>query len=316
VSGEASEGSWRIQSCCFQGLPLETAACPCNPLPRTHPPEPTHPTHSSEPTPPNPLDPKTYTKTNHRLAYNLRELILVNNTNLVGRLPDEAAGLAQLRRVGLFGTGLSCVPNEMAEAALEAAANGKQAPVYRCPKGDVLPCFLEFAPYEIPRSDDSHMLCRPVRRKQVDAVVESCPAAAAPANTDPSGDVLESQWDLPPSYYQFQNCRCLSGYQPVWSKDGTALRCILDKRAALPPWMWVFVALGASLVLLAVSLLVLGSRWALFKSRWVREAELKRKRRLGMPREGSTVCVVITDVEGYSSECRAFPLGAVAARVL
>jgi hypothetical protein len=242
------------------------------------------------------------------LAYNLREFVLVNNTALVGRLPDEAAGLSKLRRVGLLGTSMSCVPNEIAIKLAAAAAATNQSggspeppPPPRCAEGELLPCFLEFSKYTVPRSDDSRMACRPIARRSADAVASSCPSGVLSSEADASAEVLQSQWDIPPSYYQYQGCHCLTGWRPEWSRGGTVLRCKADQ-TVLPPWMWVLVALGAVLGLLAASLMVLGSRWALFKSRWVREAELKRKRRLGMPKEGSTFCVVVTDIEGYSSE--------------
>jgi hypothetical protein len=77
-----------------------------------------------------------------------------------------------------------------------------------------------------------------------------------------------------------------------------------DPTSALPPWTWVLVALGAVLLLTAIGLLVLGSRWALFRVRWLREAELKKRRGMGLPKEGGSLTVVVTDVEGYSGERR------------
>ena len=107
-------------------------------------------------------------------------------------------------------------------------------------------------------------------------------------------------WPFFPSI--LQGCHCLPGFKANWSADGTVLRCVVDSTSALPPWMWVLVALGGVLLLMAGALLVLGSKWALFRVRWLREVELKRKHALGMPKEGSAVSVVITDIEGYSSE--------------
>ena len=42
-------------------------------------------------------------------------------------------------------------------------------------------------------------------------------------------------------------------------------------------------------------------------SRWLREAELRRKRNLGVPRDGALACVVVTDIEAYSSLMKAAP---------
>ncbi|KAI8472451.1 MAG: hypothetical protein J3K34DRAFT_519781 [Monoraphidium minutum] len=234
------------------------------------------------------------------LAYNLRELILVNNSGLIGRFPDEAAGLAHLRRVGLAGTQMSCEPQEVVEAAAAARARGDAPPVYKCAARDLLPCFLEFEGYTIPLSDNSKMSCRPIRRRSAAQVVASCPPAALAEEPVDSDGVLAAQWDLPPAYYQFQGCTCLEGWASEWSADGTRLECVRDGRAALPAWTWALVALGAALVLVAGSLLLLSSRLLLFQRRWLREAELKRKRQLGVPKEGDTAYVVVTDIEGYS----------------
>lgn len=248
------------------------------------------------PNPPTPFDqPRS-------LAYNLRELILANNTPLVGRFPDEAAGLAHLHRVGLVGTNMSCVPQDVAEAAEAERAAGRNPGVFKCPEKGLLPCFLDFESYTIPLSDNSRMSCRPIRRRAMDEVMATCPPAALLSAPDKAEEVLAAQWDLPPAYYQYQGCACLEGWLPVWSLNGTRLECVQDSRVSLPAWTWVLVALGAALVLLAGSLLLLSSRLLLFRSRWLREAELKRKRRLGLPKEGDNVCVVVTDIEGYSCE--------------
>jgi class 3 adenylate cyclase len=69
----------------------------------------------------------------------------------------------------------------------------------------------------------------------------------------------------------------------------------------------VLVGLGAVLALLAAAIALLGSRWMLFRSRWAREIELKRKRAKGPPKGGSTVSVVVTDIEGYSELMKTSP---------
>jgi hypothetical protein len=227
-------------------------------------------------------------------------MVLANNTGLVGRLPDEAAGLAHLHRVGLRGTNMSCVPAELAEAHAAERAKGREPPPYRCAGENVLPCFLEFAGYTIPLSDNSKMSCRPIRKLSPDRIITVCPPAALYLLPDPSLEVLAAQWDLSPSYYQYQGCVCLEGHKAVWSRDGTVMRC--EYTRTLSASMWVLVGLGAAIALLALSLLLLSRRLLLFRSRWLREAELKRKRRLGVPKDGANVSIVITDIEAYSGE--------------
>ena len=91
---------------------------------------------------------------------------------------------------------------------------------------------------------------------------------------------------------------------PVWSESDTVLTCVRDTRSRLPVWTWVFVALGAALVLAAAAAVFLGSRWALFRLRWMREVDLKRKRGTGPPKGGGPLTVVVTDIDGYSSARR------------
>ena len=223
-------------------------------------------------------------------------------------MPNEAAGLPRMRRVTVTGTGLSCVPNSVALAQARRQPWARAKEPFRCAAEELLPCFLRFEDYSVPRSDSSHMTCRMISRRPAEELGSFCPPAVLPEEGAPAaGDALYGQvWDLPPSYYQYQGCSCLAGWHADWSADGTVLRCVQDTAtAALPAWMWLLVALGAVLMLLALSLLVLGSRWALFKARWLRDAELKRKRQLGVPKDGAPVSVVITDIEGYSSEWQA-----------
>ena len=85
-----------------------------------------------------------------RLAYNLRELNLVNNSGIVGRLPNAAASLIKLIRVGLDGTGLSCVPDGIALEQAEAREAGRAVEPHRCAADKLLPCFLEFKSYDVP----------------------------------------------------------------------------------------------------------------------------------------------------------------------
>jgi hypothetical protein len=96
-----------------------------------------------------------------RLAYNLRELNLANNSRLAGPFPNQAAGLTRLERVSLGGTGMSCVPERISIERANATREGRPpTDVYKCAPEQLLPCFLDFASYDVPRQDDSHMACR------------------------------------------------------------------------------------------------------------------------------------------------------------
>jgi hypothetical protein len=218
-------------------------------------------------------------------------------------------------------------------------------------------CSPQFAGYDVPRQDGSRMACRALRRRNPDGIRANCPPTALPVNGVLEFDSYGAQWDLPPSYYQYQvgpagrgragglfgwesrvelshascraltgihrrphapptgpradrpppprllqGCKCLAGYRASWSADGTQLTCVRDAAAALPPWTWVLLALGGALLLTTAGMLFLGSRWALLRLHWMREAELRRKRGLGPPTEGAAATVVITNVDGFSSE--------------
>jgi hypothetical protein len=242
------------------------------------------------------------------LSFSLTELTLGNNTGLIGPLPNQASALKYFRRLSAPNTDLSCVPGDLAVAAGEVAAAarargalGEVEGMYpRCEPDALLPCFLTFADYDAPRSDFSNMRCYPLQRKSNAEAAHDCPGGGA-SQLDDAADPGTQLWELSPSYYQFQNCRCLPGFNERWSRNRTLLTCEpIPKSAVLPAWMWVLVALGVVLALLAGAIALLGSRWVLFRSRWAREMELKRKRARGPPKSGGPVSIVVTDIEGYS----------------
>ncbi|KAI8463865.1 MAG: nucleotide cyclase [Monoraphidium minutum] len=243
----------------------------------------------------------------------------MNNSGIVGPLPNQAGGLAYLSNVRLAGNGMSCVPPDEAAAALEARSEGRPLDyTYRCDASDpraLLPCFLEFQEYEVPLSDSSHMRCRPVRRKPQDAVRRDCPEALElfeEGERDPAAE----QWGIAPAYYQFQGCTCLQGYTPAWRVNGTVLICEAEVPRGRPGWEWALVALGVVGVALLAALLLLGSRWQVFRSRWMREAELQRKRARGPPQGGGFASVVVTDIEGYSEMMKLSPASTIKALTL
>jgi hypothetical protein len=198
--------------------------------------------------------------------------------------------------VQLENTGMSCVPADVAADQKAGAA------AHRCGERAVLPCFLDFAPYDVPLSDDSSMRCRPIRRVPLARTAAACPAVALEGDSnsvlEPGEGVAGDRWQLGLDYFQFRGCSCLAGSTPQWSRGGTRLQCV--PAAGIPAWGWVLVAVAAMLTVLGAAALALGSRWELMRSRWLREAELKRKRAEGMPAGGARLTVVVTDVEGYS----------------
>lgn len=254
------------------------------------------------------------------LAFGLEELNVANNTAIIGRLPNEAGGLGHLRRVQLQGTGMSCIPEEIAHAqavSKEAAVQGN-APsqvdsyIYRCPEDELLPCFLQFEAYDVPRSDESHMRCRPIKRKASDQIAEDCPAATLGEDSE-AADIARNpdhdgqRWELSPSYFQYHGCNCLGGFLSVRTLNETHLECVPERKTGLPPWAWVLIAVGSVAALMLAALALLGSRWKLLRSKWLREVDLVRKRASGLPEEGSPVTVVVTDIEGYSDLMKASP---------
>lgn len=60
------------------------------------------------------------------------------------------------------------------------------------------------------RDDESHMACRPIRRKPHGQVLEDCGPEGESGNSSSVAEGLASQtWSMDPAYYQYRNCRCL-----------------------------------------------------------------------------------------------------------
>lgn len=131
-----------------------------------------------------------------RLAVNLRELNLANNSRLIGRFPDDAASLTRLLRVRLDDTNLSCVPDAVALAQAVAARAGQLAQVYKCAPDALLPCFLEFESYDVPRQDDSRMACRCAARARGAQPAGGPAAWSAPCAHSPLKVVLPATKNL------------------------------------------------------------------------------------------------------------------------
>lgn len=86
-----------------------------------------------------------------------------------------------------------------------------------CPAEQLLPCFLRFSDYLVPRDDDSNMRCRVIMRLPVDETQRRCASTGAQGlgeqaaqlpNVSLTGNGAQA-WLVDPSYYQYQACECL-----------------------------------------------------------------------------------------------------------
>lgn len=190
---------------------------------------------------------------------------------------------------------MSCVPADQALAAAALRANvsaaddssnnggpesggggdaaGALPGAYpHCDREKLLPCFLTFADYDVPLQDFSNMRCFPVLRKPAAVAAADCGLGDAFVMEDDQELRETYEWSFPPSYYQFHDCHCMAGYRDVWTRNHTMLTCEpASKGSALPPWTWVLVALGVAIALLAGAIVMVGSKWMLFRSKWARE---------------------------------------------
>mgnify|MGYP001806890798 CR=1 FL=1 len=87
---------------------------------------------------------------------------------------------------------------------------------HRCTSEQLLPCFLSFSEYMVPRDDDSNQRCNYIIRRQPADALASCSAGGnnslgeqAVQLPDLGPDRLEQMWHIDPSYFQFQVCECL-----------------------------------------------------------------------------------------------------------
>lgn len=83
--------------------------------------------------------------------------------------------------------------------------------IKRCASDALLPCFLKFTDFYVPRDDASNMRCKPIVRKSASEARRDC------AGPELLGDQAQSipdkrwtaRWEIDPSYYQYQACECL-----------------------------------------------------------------------------------------------------------
>jgi hypothetical protein len=134
-------------------------------------------------------------------------------------------GLTFLQMLGLSCVALSCLPQNLTTNVScsdpERCTTPQQfgdpdAPISKCTRDQLLPCFLKFADYAVPREDSSNMKCQPIMRKPVEQAQQDC-AGSGPqqlgeqATNIPARptDRMTARWDIDPSYYQYQTCECL-----------------------------------------------------------------------------------------------------------
>lgn len=171
-----------------------------------------------------------------RLAYGLRELNYVNNSRLVGRFPDGAAGLSQLIRLGLDGTGLSCLPDSVALEQAAAQEEGRPFTPHRCDPGALLPCFLEQLDYLVPRQDASHMACKCAVPTRAPALA---PARRACSRTRARASAALATCAAPAQVAALPDCTVSSCYAPSLHSIACALPCCfctLGSGAATNRW--------------------------------------------------------------------------------
>lgn len=164
-----------------------------------------------------------------RLAYGLSELDISNNPGLTGMLPPQMGLLSRLKMVRTTGTNLSCAgviqpyqittnnscsdPDRCTSPTTVGTADTR---FHQCGRDALVPCFLRFSDYMIPRDDDSNMRCKYIVRRPADEARRVCGGASDTGLGDQSSqlpdlgtDRLQQLWHVDPSYFQYQVCECL-----------------------------------------------------------------------------------------------------------
>lgn len=85
------------------------------------------------------------------------------------------------------------------------------AGIKKCAPDALLPCFLKFTDFYIPRDDDSNMRCKQIVRKPTEEARTDC---AGPERLADQASAIPdkrwmARWEIDPSYYQYQACECL-----------------------------------------------------------------------------------------------------------
>lgn len=164
-----------------------------------------------------------------RLAYGLQELDFSNNPGLTGMLPPQMGLLARLKQIRASDTNMSCAgiispyvvttnnsctdPKRCTTPVMLGSPDTRYQP---CTEETLLPCFLRFSEYMIPRDDDSNMRCKYILRRPVADAREACGSdqdtglgTQAAQLPELGSDRLGQIWQVGPSYFQFRVCECL-----------------------------------------------------------------------------------------------------------
>ncbi len=155
-------------------------------------------------------------------AASLEELVLAGNPALEGPIPDGMATLAFLKTADITGTSMNCSTSPSTKACAQP-----------------LPCFLQFAGYQVPMGSDQR--CSAVVPKTPQQAARSCPQfangllaanAAARGSELPGAGLMGAgmqgmgaQWKMDSSYYQQATCQCGADSIELWNPTRTALRC-------------------------------------------------------------------------------------------
>lgn len=97
-----------------------------------------------------------------RLSHSLGTLLLDSN-NLSGRIPPAIAFLPYLSSMRATSNAFSC-----------SAPSVNSTSSDQCRQDELLPCFLEFSSYTVPRADASNMQCPTISRKTRAEIVQDC----------------------------------------------------------------------------------------------------------------------------------------------
>jgi hypothetical protein len=164
-----------------------------------------------------------------RLAYGLSEMDFSNNPGLTGMLPPQMGLLGRLKQVRASGTKVSCagIISPYSVTTNNSCSNpdrcttsvmfGDPETRYeRCDPQRLLPCFLRFSDYMVPRDDDSNMRCKYIVRRPQDDARAVCGVdgnttlgSQAAQLPDMGGERMQQLWHVDPSYFQYQVCECL-----------------------------------------------------------------------------------------------------------
>lgn len=164
-----------------------------------------------------------------RLAYGLQELDFSNNPGLTGMMPPQMGLLARLKQIRASDTNMSCAgiispyvvttnnscadPKRCTTPVMLGSPDTRYQP---CTEETLLPCFLRFSEYMIPRDDDSNMRCKYILRRPVEDARKACESdqdtglgTQAAQLPELGSDRLGQIWQVDPSYFQFRVCECL-----------------------------------------------------------------------------------------------------------